>query len=181
MTRSDGLGILQCWQHRCGVVVKSGFLILTALLVSLPAPAEDIEYEGHTLEVDGAQEGRPVLRMTGTQYSLNATAIQIVEKARVCLAGTPGSTLLPADGSSRLVANLRVEYRSFLSSYGVRSRLELEAGDGRFSITQSELGQAASAGDDAAETFVPIAEGGGDKALDALIEAENRIVDCLYG
>ncbi len=180
MTRSDGLGILRCWQHRCGVVVKSGFLILTVLLVSLPTPAEDIQYQGHTLEVDGAQEARPVLRMAGTQYSINATAVQIVEKARGCLAGTPGATLLPADGSGRLVADLRVEYRSFLSSYGVRSRLQLEAEDGRFSITQSELGQAASAGDGAAETYVPIAESGGDKALDALIEAENGVVDCLY-
>lgn len=162
--------------------MKSGFLILAVLLVSLPTPAEDIQYEGHTLEVDGAQEARPVLRMTGTQYSLNGTANQIVEKARRCLAGTPGATVLPAaDGSSRLVADLRVEYRSFLSAYGVRSRLELEAGDGRFSITQSELGRAESAGGDGGETYVPIAENGGDKALDALIEAENRIVDCLYG
>ncbi len=160
--------------------MKSVFLIMTVLLVSLPAPAEEIQYQGHTLEVDGAQEARPVLRMAGTQYSMNATAIQIVEKARGCLAGAPGLTLLPADGSGRLVANLRVEYRSFLSSYGVRSRLELEAGDGRFSITQSELGRAESAGGDDGEMYVPIAESGGGKALDALIEAENRIVDCLY-
>lgn len=180
MTRSDGLGILQCWQHRCGVVVKSGFLILTVLLVSLPTLAEDVQYEGRTLEVDGAQEARPVLRMAGTQYSINGTALQIAQKARGCLARTPGATVLPDDGSGRLAADLRVEYRSFLSAYGVRSRLELEAGDGRFSITQSELGRAESAGGDGGETYVPIAENGGDKALDALIEAENRIVDCLY-
>lgn len=180
MTRSDGLGILGYWQRRCGVAVKSGFLILTALFVSLPTLAEDVQYQGHTLEVDGAQEARPVVRMAGTQYSINGTALQIAQKAGGCLAGTPGATLLPDDGSGRLVAELRVEYRSFLTSYGVRSRLQVEAGDGRFSIIQSELGRGESAGGDGEETYAPIAENGGDKALDALIEAENRIVDCLF-
>ena len=159
--------------------MKSGFPILTLLLVSLSTPAEDVKYQGHTLEVDGAQETRRVLRMAGPQYSVNGTALLIAEKARACLAGMPGSTLLPDDGSGRLAADLRVEYRSFLSSYGVRSRLQFEASDGRFSITQLQLERSESAGGDAGEAYVPIAENGGDKALDALIEAETRIVDCL--
>lgn len=65
--------------------------MLAAVLVAMPAVAEDVAFEGHALQVDGSREARPILRMSGTRYSIPGSATQILGKAEQCAARQPGA------------------------------------------------------------------------------------------
>ena len=158
------------------------FLTIALLVACSPAGAQELEYRGHTLEIESSGEIRTVTAMSGTTYSIPAPAAAIIDKAQRCLRGQEGASIEPgAGGGSPLVASLRVGYRSLFSSYSARSKLAIDASEGRFRITQSALGQSQPGIESGnADAYAPIPESGGDKALDALIDAESAIVDCLY-
>lgn len=158
--------------------------LLVAALVTLPALAalaEDVPFKGRTLEVDANQEARPILRMVGSRYALPRTQAQLFEKGKACLAG-PGVTLTAEDAVlGTLSLDVRTEFSAGFSDRAVRSRLLLEVGEGYFQLTESELAQARTDGDDG-EVFVPLVEDDDiwEDALDALVKRETGWVDCLY-
>lgn len=156
--------------------------MLAAAFAAVPAAAEDVPFKGRTLDVVTGQEASPILRMAGTQYVVRRDQAQIIEQARGCLGGQDGVAVESADaGQGVLVANVSVGFRARFSSQTLQSRLTLQASDGAFLITESELGLVQ--GDDSGgQTRMPLTQEGSawEKGLEALIQVENALVDCLY-
>ena len=158
--------------------------LLVAALACLPALAEDVAFEGRTLEVEpGPDDTRTIVRIVGTRYQVNASATQLIDKARTCLAGQGSISVEAGDAASdRLVANSRVNYRAGWGTRSARSRIDIEASDGYFRIVQSELGVAdvgvAEAGD--GDYGVLQQTGSWDDAVSAMITLEQGVIDCLY-
>ena len=165
-----------------GAVVKFGNLLLLAAFAAVPASAEEIEFEGRTVEIGGDQDAPSILRMRGTRYGINATALQILDKARACISRIDGVSVAAVE-AGMLTADVRADFRAMFSSRSIRSRLALEASDGYFSISQSELAYSPAP---AAETpdggYAPLVyDGGGwDNALETAVKLEDGIVDCMY-
>jgi hypothetical protein len=162
--------------------VKARILWLVAALAAMPAMAEEVPFNGRMLELEDGQEARPILRMTGTQYAIPRTGEQLVERARGCLAGQDGVVVESAEpAQGLLLASVQTGFRASFASRTLRSRLRFEAGDGRFQIIESELALAQE-GDEGSVAYVPLVRAGGiwEKGLEALMQTENRLVDCLY-
>ena len=87
----------------------------------------------------------------------------------------------PANG--QLIANSRADYRFMLLSNSVKSRIIIEAKDGRFRITQSNLESVqkntGSMRNDGYDQLIRRKGTGWDKALAATIDAEKKVVDCI--
>lgn len=160
------------------------YLVLAGVLASIPAAAEEVQFEGHSLEVDASQEARNILRMTGTRYGIRGSTAQIIDKARQCIGGRQGLTLESADqANGKLSARGRFDYRQLWSTHSIRTQLTIEADDGHFRIVQSEpahaQGRGAETPDDA---YSPLSQRDDDwrEALLAAIGAETGLVDCMY-
>lgn len=155
--------------------------ILLAVLALIPAVAAEVQFNGHTLEVPDGQDNGPIQRMLGAQYNFPGSAEQIIARAQTCAAGVPGLTVESADpAGGALVLRVDVEYRSGFSSRRIRSRMGFGAAEAAFRINETEIAVGESSND--AAGFVPLTrqDGGWEKGLEALIGAENALVDCLY-
>lgn len=114
--------------------------MLAAVLVAMPAMAEDVVFEGHTVQVDTSREARPILRMSGTRCSIPGSATQILGKAEQCAARQPGAITagsVDAEGG-RLLADSRANDRQ-KGQRSVRARMAVEAVDGKFRGVFTEL------------------------------------------
>ena len=65
--------------------------MLAGMLVAMPAMAEDVAFQGHTVQVDATREARPILRVGGVKYSIPGSPKQILGKAEQCAARQPGA------------------------------------------------------------------------------------------
>ena len=159
-------------------------LILAATLLALPAFAEDVQFKGHTLDVDASQEARNIRGMSGALYGVRGSPEQVIEKAQGCVAGVQGYAVVAVDAAAgRLEADGRFNYRKGWTTRSLRSRLLVEASPAQFRIAQSALGQAPLAAAEATDAdYAPISQeqGGWEDALDVLIPHEQGIVDCMY-
>lgn len=85
--------------------------------------------------------------------------------------------------SGLLVANSRVDYKFMLIAHSARSRFTIEARDGRFRIVQSNLESLQkNSGNMPNDDYSPMIQRRGtgwDKALEAMTEAEAKVVDCI--
>jgi len=165
-------------------VRKQGLLAVAAWAMTIPALADDVRFQGHVLDVDMAQSPAVVRATAGSRYVVGADAPTLAARARACLAAQPGvSGVSAADGASgRIEADLAVQRISFFSSFRARSRIAVETGDQAFQLVQTGLTRASvvEGGGEGAPEPVAAPEAGGGKVLEALFEAEQRLVDCLY-
>lgn len=162
--------------------MKVWILMLATALAVLPASAEDVAFKGRTLDVSANGDVRLIQRMSGTQYAIRLTREELVNKANACLSGVGGVAIESADvEQGLLVANVRTGFRASFAAQTLRSRLQMDAGDGYFQFAESELALA-QADEGGAETWVQLVQGGSiwEKGLDLLIQTENKLVDCLY-
>jgi hypothetical protein len=150
------------------------------MLVAMPALAEDVAFEGHTLEVDGSREARPILRMTGTKYSIPGSPAQIVGKAERCATSQPDAirveSVLAENG--QLLAATRADYRQ-RGRRSVQAKLAFAAGEGNFRVVFTEL--ATSPAD--AISYAPLIQqdgAGWESALEAVIDVEQALLDCMF-
>ncbi len=164
--------------------MKQGLLALAAWAMVTPALADDVSFQGHVLDVDASQSPAVVRTTTGSRYVVAADAATLATRARACLAAQPGVTgVAAADGASgRIEADLAVQRISFFSSFRARSRIAVETGDQAFQLRQSGLVRATvgEGGSEGASGPVAAPDAGGGKVLEALFEAEQQLVDCLY-
>lgn len=164
--------------------MKSGFLVIAGALAAGTASAEEIQFDGHVLEIGASGEARPIVRIAGTRYRLGGSTAQIVGKAEACVAAGAGLELVSADAASGVVsARGAADYRQLWSVRSIRANLQVEASDGYFRIVQTDLVQAPDRGADAAaDAYAPVSQGAGDweGAVAAAIDLETRLVDCLY-
>lgn len=161
--------------------MKGWILLLGAALVALPASAEDVPFNGRTLQVAADQEARPILSMTGSQYVLPRTQEQLLARAPACLSAQ-GIAVASTDPVQGVVqAEVLTRFRASFANRILRSQLRLDVGEGFFQLSESALEIAEDAGDGAFD-YAPLTQGGGiwEKGLSALIQAENKVVDCLY-
>lgn len=164
------------------LVASRVLLLLVASLAATAAVAANVPFKGRTLEVADGQDKPPITRMVSASYGVPGSADVLVGRAQTCAGGVEGLTVASADpASGLLVANVSTEYRAGFSGHAIRSRLAFAAVDGGFRITESEIEAAASGGGDGV-AFSPLVHGEGnwEKGLEALIEVENKLVDCLY-
>ncbi|HSD16982.1 MAG TPA: hypothetical protein VLC71_06965 [Thermomonas sp.] len=157
-----------------------------AFLLSVPAQAADMDFQGYAIEAEGPASGRQILRVQGKRYAIPGTPAQVVGKAQGCLSqrdSRAGVVSVDADGG-RLVAVSRVEYRDGGGAHLARGWLTVDAGDGAFGVALSKIGVLqASSGDAADEVFLPLGLDGGagwEPALAAVIEVEKSLVDCMF-
>ncbi|WP_374608643.1 hypothetical protein [Thermomonas sp.] len=152
--------------------------VLAGMLATMPAMAEDVVFEGHTLEVDASREARPILGMRGTRYSIPGSVQQIVGKAEQCAARQTGALTVEstdADGG-KLLASGRAEYRQ-KGRRSVRARMTLEAGEGNFRGSDLATASADAGG------FAPLIQqdgAGWENALEAVIGIEQPLLDCMF-
>ena len=87
----------------------------------------------------------------------------------------------PANG--QLIANSRADYRFMLLANSVKSRFILEAKEGRFRITQTNLESVqkntGNMRNDGYDMMIKRKGTGWDKALTATTDAEKKVVDCI--
>jgi len=87
----------------------------------------------------------------------------------------------PANG--QLIANSRADYRFMLLAFSVKSRFVIEAKEGRFRITQSNLEKlqksTGNMQNDGYNAIIRRKGIGWEKALAATTEAEKLVVDCI--
>ena len=163
--------------------MKFRYLVLAGTLAAFPVAAEDVQFEGHVLEVDASQEARVIVRMAGTRYRLPGTAAQIVDKAEKCVTGQKGLALVSTDAAGgTLAASGRADYRQRWSTRSIRANLRIEASDGYFRIEQTDLAQAEGGSAELADdAYAPVSHAGDwENAVTAAIAMESRLVDCLY-
>jgi hypothetical protein len=159
---------------------------LLGLLALPPAMADELEFQGHVLDVQGPAHAREVMSVRGTRYAIPGSAEQIVAKAQVCLgrkdSGAGVVSVDPAGG--RLVAVGRVAYAHGALPRLVRGRLALEAGEGIFSIALVGLRTAEAGTADVVDpVFAPLLlhpASGWEAALGAVIGVERALVDCMF-
>ena len=154
--------------------------VLAGMLVAMPALAEDVAFEGHTLEVDASREARPILGMRGTRYSIPGSTSQIIGKAEYCVAQQPAAmTVQSVDATGgRLQAESRAEYRQ-KGRRSARARMTIEAAEGNFRVVFSEL--TTSPAD--AVRYAPLIQqdgAGWESALEAVIGIEQPLLDCMF-
>ena len=170
--------------HFFGDNVGHRILILAALLAAGPAMAEDIQYDNHTLQVEDNAELRRILQISGPLYQVRGSSQDLVGKARGCLAGIRGVSILDAESDDvAVVSDARFDYRAMFSARSVRSRLSVQVGDGRFQLVHTQLGMAQAKGSEAADdAYVALLyrSGGSGDALDVLLAGEQGLVDCMY-
>lgn len=158
-------------------------LFFALALATTSAIAEDITYNGRTFEVAADQDAKPIVRMQSSRYSVRLAPEQIIQRAQACLSGQSGAAVDSADPTKGMLAgHLSNSYRAMFSTHTINSRLLLEAGDGWFQITQSDITLGQEAGTASGEAPLPLSQttAGWEKAADALIQGENKLVDCLY-
>ena len=154
--------------------------MLAGMLVAIPALAEDVVFQGHTMQVDASREARPILGVRGVKYSIPGSATQILGKAEQCAARQPGAiTGASVDpDNARLVADSRTNYRQ-KGQRSVRAKLAVEAGDGNFRVVFTDL--ATSPAD--ATNYAPLVQqdaAGWENALVAIIGVEQGLLDCMF-
>ena len=154
--------------------------MLAGMLVAIPALAEDVVFQGHTMQVDASREARPILGVRGVKYSIPGSATQILGKAEQCAARQPGAiTGASVDpDNARLVADSRTNYRQ-KGQRSVRAKLAVEAGDGNFRVVFTDL--ATSPAD--ATNYAPLIQqdaAGWERALEAVIGVEQGLLDCMF-
>ena len=154
--------------------------MLAGMLVAMPAVAEDVTFQGHSVQVDASREARPILGVRGVKYSIPGSATQILGKAGQCAARQPaaitGASLDP--DNARLVADSRTTYRQ-KGQRIARARIAVEAGEGSFRVVFSDL--ATSPAD--AATWAPLLQqdaAGWESALVAVIGVEQGLLDCMF-
>jgi len=160
--------------------------MLAALLTAQPAMVADATFQGHAIEVDGASNGRPVLRVSGKRFAIPGSPEQIVDRAQACLSRRHSSAgVVSVDRTGgRLVAVSRVPYHEAPSPRLVKAWLTVQAGQGHFSVVLSKLAvRQGSSGEPMEEVFQPLALDAGfawEPAVAAVIGVEQALVDCLF-
>ena len=158
--------------------MKTSAWLMAALLLSTPALAEDVAYKGRTLALDETQASRPILRMTGTKYTIRRDQQELIAKARACLAQTSGATVDAVDQDAGiLTASVRVDYGARFSSYVLHSRMDVNIGDGAFQLVQSQF---RLENEESGSSALAYNGSGWEKAIESLEKLENSVVDCLY-
>lgn len=154
--------------------------VLATVLLAMPAIAEEVPFQGHTVQVDASSEARPILGVRGLKYSIPGSAMQILGKAQQCAARQPAAIAggsLDAEGA-RLVADSRATYRH-KGQRSVKAKLAVEAGEGNFRIVFTEW--ATSPAD--AVGYAPLIQqdgAGWENALVAMIGVEQALLDCMF-
>lgn len=163
--------------------VKVRNLILVAALAAVPAFAQDVSFNGRTLEVvTGQEDVRTILRMIGAQHVLPRSQEQLLGLAQTCLGGQEGIAIESTDpAQGLLVARVNTRFRASFSAQTLRSRLELTVGEGSFQIVESELALVGES-EDGNLVFLPLEQKGGtwEEGLELLVQTENKLADCLY-
>ena len=161
--------------------MKGWILMLGAALAASPASAEDVPFNGRTLEVATEQEARPILSMKGTQYVLPLTQAQLLARVPSCLSAQGITATTPDAAQGVVQAEVLTRFRASFANRILRSQLRLDVGEGSFQLSESALEVTEDAGD-GAFAYVPLAQTGGiwEKGLETLVAAENKVVDCLY-
>lgn len=155
--------------------------MLGAALAAVPASAEDVPFNGRTLEVAADQEVRPILSMAGTQYVLPLTQEQLLARVPACLSAQ-GIAVASTDAAQGVVqADVQTRFRASFANRILRSRLRVDVGEGFFQLSESAF-EVAEDGDDGVLAYAPLTQSSGiwEKGLEALIGIENKVVDCLY-
>lgn len=159
--------------------MKSQYLLVALMLVVASAAAEEVSHNGRTLDVAADQPGRPFRSMAGTNYAISLTRDEVFSKAQACLASQPGAKLeSQSSENGQLQATLLLDFRSKLSASKIRSRMTFQAAEGSFQMMETEIGLVA----DGSTSLIPLGQqdNGWEKAIDALIQGENKLADCLY-
>nr|WP_314437616.1 hypothetical protein [uncultured Brevundimonas sp.] len=91
-----------------------------------------------------AQQREYLTEVVGDAVEANGTAEEITGRARRCIAenlgsGVVGGELIVSDANNVIVARSASTYIDRMVTWQVRSRLTVEAREGRFRITQSGL------------------------------------------
>ena len=154
--------------------------MLVGMLVAIPAMAEDVAFQGHTVQVDASREARPIQRLGGVKYSIPGSAMQILGKAEQCAARQPVAIAGASvdQDNARLVADSRANYRQNGQRI-LKARMAVEAGEGNFRVVFTEI--AASPAD--AISYTPLLQQDGpgwEKALVAIIGVEQGLLDCMF-
>lgn len=160
--------------------MKGWILMLGVLVAALPVFAEQVPFNGRTLEIADGQEARPILSMAGTQYVLPLTRVQLLARAPACLSAQ-GITVVSTDADQGVVqGEVLTRFRASFANRILRSRLRLDLGEGFFQLSESALEVAED--DDGTVAYAPLTQTGGiwEKGLGALVQTENKVVDCLY-
>ena len=161
--------------------MKGWILMLGAALAALPASAEDVPFNGRTLEVAADQEARPILSMVGTQYVLPLTQEQLLARVPTCLSAQ-GIAVASTDAAQGVVqAEVLTRFRASFANRILRSQLRLDVGEGFFQVSESAL-ELTEDGGDGVFAYAPLTQSSGvwEKGLETLVETENKVVDCLY-
>lgn len=160
--------------------MASRIWVLAGMLVALPAIAEDVAFQGHTLDVDAARGARPILGMRGVKYSIPGSSMQIIGKAQQCAARQAGAITVGAVDAAggSLVADSRAEYRQ-KGRRAVKARMTFEANEGSFRVVFTDL--ATSPADAASDTPLVQQDGAGwENALEAVVGVEQVLLDCMF-
>lgn len=176
--------------------MKSALLGITLALSAAPLAclAEDIQFEGHTVEIDTVKGPRVITKMTSTAYQTTGTARDIILRSQTCIAQhlsnskagdvTGGEVIeISQPENGFIAANNRVNYRQLILPMSVESKFVIEAKDGRFRVVQSNL-QALTNGegvnrDTKYSKIFQHKLTGWEKALLAALDAEKKVVDCI--
>lgn len=157
--------------------------MLAALLVTAPATAQVLEFQGHAIEVGAVDGARRVASVRGASYSIPGSTAQTIGKVQACLAraesGVGVVSVDPVGGRLRAVS--RTTYQRDGQSRLFRSRWAVEASGGSFRVTYSDLADVQGEGID--EAYVPLSldgDAGWQDALSALIVVEKSLLDCMY-
>lgn len=198
--------------------MKKLVLLSAIAMASMAASAQEVDFNGHTLEIHNDRNVPRIVTMTSPVHQLDGSPEQIIQKAQGCVArnvvndevatsgssasgffgalageghnvnsSVAGGTLIeivdPANGL--LVANSRADYRFMMLGHSVRNRLTVEARDGRFRFVHSNIESlqknTGNMRNDGYSQIIQRRGTGWDKALEAVIAVEDKVVACMTG
>ncbi len=160
-----------------GCTLRAAIVFSVVVLVAGSAIAAQETYKGRTLDLSDGGETQQITRIVGAQYNVAGSSADIVTRAQGCLNGRSWATSQSGDPQTgQLQVAAAVNYKSMFNDFTLKSEMTLMATDGAFQLTETNLVLSQGGSD----TPLTRQAGSFDKVMDALVGAENELVDCLY-
>ena len=157
-------------------------------IVKLTSPV--YQTQGSAAEIIQKAQGCVAKHLTNDEVSTSGSSASgffgaVAGQGQNVNSSVSGGSLIelsdPANG--QLIANSRADYKFMLLGFSVKSRFVIEAKEGRFRITQSNLEKlqknTGNMRNDGYNRIIKSKGTGWDKALSAATDAEKKVVDCI--
>ncbi len=169
------------------MTMRKTFAALLTIFAAAASANETVESSGYKLDVANSGGVKTIFTATSPVHEVpDATPRAVIEKAVACTSTivttrsqeTPLFSTQDPD-SGLLVANIRVEYYAALTQRVVQSRLTIEAREGRFRMTHSDMRNSVGSSPADLHLLTKIWGTSWERSIKELSDTSEKIAACI--